>query len=90
MPMHRLRAFACAMCITCSCARWHAPIWWRACVCMRFVQEVTYIIDYYASENKESQEQEYFIDCRPTPTPGGLVDRARVAFKRWRKGEAVW
>lgn len=63
----------------------------HACLCIRVhacAQEVTYIIDYYASENKG--EQEYYIDCRPAPTPGGLADRAQVAFKRWKKGEPIW
>ena len=35
-------------------------------------------------------EEEYFIDARPAPTVGGMVDRARMAWKRWRNGEQVW
>ena len=57
-------------------------------------KEVKYVIDYYSYETPDPVTGEtsidYFIDARPAPTLGGMVDRARVAFGKWRRGEKIW
>lgn len=52
-------------------------------------REVKYVIDYYASP-EEGGGVSYSIDARPAPTPTGLLDRTRLAFRRWRAGESWW
>jgi cytochrome c heme-lyase len=52
-------------------------------------KEIHYIIDYYSTPGEHGAE-EYFIDARPAPTVSGLIDRARLAFRRYRAGESVW
>eukprot|EP00049_Salpingoeca_infusionum_P005036 m.87465 g.87465 ORF g.87465 m.87465 type:complete len:233 (+) comp12831_c1_seq1:267-965(+) len=51
-------------------------------------KEVTYIIDYYSVDDEDGDPQ-YFIDCRPAGW-GGLADRARIAFRKWRAGQQWW
>jgi cytochrome c heme-lyase len=57
-------------------------------------KEVKYVIDYYSFETPDPHtgetEIDYFIDARPAPTVGGLYDRARVAFGKWKRGEKIW
>lgn len=52
-------------------------------------KEVRYIIDYYSAAEKDG-DVSYYIDARPAPTLGGLADRARLAFTKWRAGESFW
>ncbi|EGD74907.1 hypothetical protein PTSG_07135 [Salpingoeca rosetta] len=49
-------------------------------------KEVRYILDYYAYDNGEG-DIEYTVDARPAGV-GGMVDRFRVAFTKWRNGES--
>lgn len=61
-------------------------------------KEVRYIIDYYSVEEPadpmDGHDAEpsiaYYIDARPAPTPGGIIDRLRIGWRRWRRGESVW
>ncbi len=83
------------------CSLCHALLGMRVCavrVCKhsdwyvnRCGKEVRYIIDYYSNEvpdpHGEGTGIEYFVDARPAPTAAGLVDRARVAWSKWRRGE---
>ena len=52
-------------------------------------RQVRYIIDYYSIEEDEENggTVSYNIDARPAPTISGLMDRGRMAFHKWRKGE---
>jgi len=52
-------------------------------------KEVKYIIDYYAAEQPHGG-LEMFIDARPAVTFGGVVDRVRLAWNRYRRGESIW
>uniref|UniRef100_A0A6A7GAV6 Holocytochrome c-type synthase n=1 Tax=Hirondellea gigas TaxID=1518452 RepID=A0A6A7GAV6_9CRUS len=56
-------------------------------------KEVRYIIDYYSTQKNGSTDDddlEFFIDARPAPNFFGLVDRAHLAFNKWRAGESWW
>lgn len=57
-------------------------------------KEVKYVIDYYSFETPDPSTGEtaidYFIDARPAPTFAGLVDRARVAYGKWKRGEKIF
>ncbi len=52
-------------------------------------KEVKYIIDYYEIPEPNGQIS-YSVDARPAPTPSGIWDRMRMAWKKWRAGEQVW
>lgn len=56
-------------------------------------KEVRYIIDYYSVEVPTPHgdpEIVYSIDARPAITFGGVVDRVRLAWKKWQAGEDPW
>jgi len=54
-------------------------------------KEIRYILDYYSMEEEDPETGEvdtaYFIDARPALTFGGAIDRVKIAFASWRKGE---
>ena len=55
--------------------------------------EVKYVIDYYSVEepNEDGEvEVSYSIDARPAPTLTGIVDRSRMAWRKYRAGEKWW
>jgi len=55
--------------------------------------EHRYIIDYYSVEQPDPDDPfgdpdvMYSIDARPAITFGGVFDRMRLAFSKWRQGE---
>jgi cytochrome c heme-lyase len=44
-------------------------------------KEVRYIIDFYNGPDDPTRPATVHLDVRPAPTPGGVIDRARMWWK---------